>query len=50
MKKVFYIILLFIYANGNPLGRIQSTINQSQVKETEEKNPLSVEADFLYWQ
>lgn len=45
-KKITHLI----YASGNPLGRIQSIINQSRMKETEEKNSQSAEANFLYWQ
>ena len=39
-----------IYASGNPLGRIQSIINEDRLKETDTDSTRYAEADFDYWE
>lgn len=45
-KKVTHLI----YASGNPLGRIQSIINQNRINETDTDSTRYAESDFEYWQ
>lgn len=44
-KKVTHII----YASGNPLGRIQTIINQHRSKESDTDSTRFAEFDFEYW-
>lgn len=45
-KKVTHLI----YASGNPLGRMQSIINQSRTTETDTDSTRYAESNFAYWQ